>query len=538
MKKIEISDVQKNEIINDYNNGFSIRKLEKKYPYSFTFLQKLINTIDFDKNILNNYPQRDGYYITAICKITGKEFKDYKNQSGALTNHVQSLYNIVLPSKYKRKSIEFKTGRFWYDSYFTFKYLKLKKEKKCKYCDWVTNDINNLSGAYEKHLKMIHDKCVTDYLNEFPDEKTFFKKEIYRELIKCEVCGESYKYITNTHLKKHGLTQLEYKLKYGSLPISEDTKEKLKINYKLYLKKSPKIKTSTFEDFIINAISVNFKQSDRNVLNGKEIDLLYNNIGFEINGNIFHTEIFGKKIKHYHLNKTLSAKEKGVTLYHIFDDEIIDKPEIIINKLKHILNINTGFETIHARKCQIIDSITTIEKSIFLNDNHIQGNDKSNYSVVAKHNNEIVAIMTFNNKRYMNKNKDHNDNTYELSRFCLKKNVICTGIASRLLKYFIKKHNPQKIITFADIRWTPNSNDNLYTKLGFTLTKTLKPDYWYYNPKVHRVKRFHKFGFGKNNLKKRFPLNYNKNKSEWEIMQEVGYDRIWDCGKFKYELML
>lgn len=76
----------------------------------------------------------------------------------------------------------------------------------------------------------------------------------------------------------------------------------------------------------------------------------------------------------------------------------------------------------------------------------------------------------------------------------------------------------------------------LYTKLGFKLTKTLKPDYWYYNCKYGRDKRFHKFGFGKSNLKKKFPKIYDDNKTEWEMIQELGFDRIWDCGKFKYEI--
>ncbi|MFW6225561.1 MAG: hypothetical protein ACOC3V_01215, partial [bacterium] len=228
--------------------------------------------------------------------------------------------------------------------------------------------------------------------------------------------------------------------------------------------------------------------------------------------------------------------DKNVKLYHIFDDKIINNPDIIISKIKHILNIDSDNMKIHARKCIISTDITPQEKSKFLNENHIQGNDKSNHFVIAKYNNDIIAIMTFNNKRYMNKNKNHDSRIFELSRFCVKNKVICTGIASKLLKSFIISHNPNKIISFADRRWTPDMNNNLYIKLGFVLTQTLKPDYWYYNPNIHRNKRFHKFGFGKTNLKKRFPEIYNDNKTEWEMMQELGYDRIWDCGKFKYEL--
>ena len=71
--------------------------------------------------------------------------------------------------------------------------------------------------------------------------------------------------------------------------------------------------------------------------------------------------------------------------------------------------------------------------------------------------------------------------------------------------------------------------------MGFNLVAITKPNYYYYNSKVSKYKRFHKFGFGKNNLKKRFPdLDYTK--TEKELTSELGYDKIWDCGLFKYEL--
>ncbi|MFW6225721.1 MAG: MucR family transcriptional regulator, partial [bacterium] len=317
MKKINISNNIKTSIINDYQNGLSIRKLVDKYQYSFTVIHKLINSYKFNSSIQINYPTKDGFKLIARCKITQKIFNDYNNSSGVLTNHIKSIYDVKLPTKYKRKSIEYQTGKFWYDKYFTFEYKQITPRKKCLYCDWETNDVNNLSGAYEKHLKQTHNKSLVDYLNDFPNEKKYFKKEIYDDLVKCEICGKSFKYLTNTHLNKHNITQLEYKIKYGSLLVSNETKNKLKTNYNLYLKKSPNLKTSKIENVIIDNIPVNFIQSDRNILNGKEIDLLYNNIGFEINGVIYHTEIFGKKDRNYHINKTLLANDKNVKLYHI-----------------------------------------------------------------------------------------------------------------------------------------------------------------------------------------------------------------------------
>src|SRR5574343_1260693 len=134
--------------------------------------------------------------------------------------------------------------------------------------------------------------------------------------------------------------------------------------------------------------------------------------------------------------------------------------------------------------------------------------------------------MYFDNKRVMSKSSDHNESVYELTRFCVKLDKRFTGIANRLLKYFITNYKPSKIISFADIRWTPNSNENLYTKLGFKITKTLSPDYSYFKSSESRYGRLHKFGFGKTNLKRKFPEIYDDSKTEWEMMQELGYDRI------------
>ncbi len=99
----------------------------------------------------------------------------------------------------------------------------------------------------------------------------------------------------------------------------------------------------------------------------------------------------------------------------------------------------------------------------------------------------------------------------------------------------VPNYNPDKIISFADLRWTIDVNKNLYIKIGFKFDKIIPPDYQYIQYKgLHKNKRLHKFGFGKQSLKNKFPELYSDNKTEWEIMQEAGYDRIWDCGKIKY----
>lgn len=101
-----------------------------------------------------------------------------------------------------------------------------------------------------------------------------------------------------------------------------------------------------------------------------------------------------------------------------------------------------------------------------------------------------------------------------------------------MFKHFTSKYKPDTVFTFADRRWTVDKDNNLYTKIGFKLECETRPNYSYYYMKDNKAERFHKFGFRKQILAKKygFPLTM----TETEMVKELGYDRIWDCGLFKY----
>jgi predicted transcriptional regulator len=51
----------------------------------------------------------------------------------------------------------------------------------------------------------------------------------------CQICGEKFKTLSNTHLKKHNITPEEYKLKYGIKSLMSNSgynKNKLKPSIK------------------------------------------------------------------------------------------------------------------------------------------------------------------------------------------------------------------------------------------------------------------------------------------------------------------
>jgi hypothetical protein len=488
--------------------------------------------------------RKDNTSFIAVCKNTGKQFNDYNNTSGALSHHIKKIYpDLKIPTSYKRRMIFKSTGRYWHEEFFNIVDIINSPTRKCKYCSWETVDINNKTGAYVNHLKEIHNKNINDYIVEFPDEIIYhntFKKTQDRlismkddnDYLICQICGEKLKSISNNHLQKHNITPNDYKLKYGIKSLMSNTLTK--INGKRLsqyneegMTFNPSSKDEKEIKDILTSSGLIIKEHDRSILNGKEIDIVIPDlgIGIEYHGNKFHTEDYGGKYPNYHLDKLTIANKKGFGLIQIFEDEWILHKDLIINKLKHIIGISEG-QRIGARKC-IVKEILTHEKNEFLKTYHIQGSDTSTIKVGSYYDNILVAVMTFRNISPIE---------FELTRFATNYNFIIPGLASKMINYFIKKYSPKRIISFADRRWTIKKDDNLYTKLKFKLIDVTKPDYRYYNTKISRYTRFHKFGFRKKNLSKKYDLDMNL--TEREMTKLLGYDRIWDCGLFKYELIV
>lgn len=248
---------------------------------------------------------------------------------------------------------------------------------------------------------------------------------------------------------------------------------------------------------------------------GIEIDIYLPDlkIGFEFNGVYWHSE--SKRGKYYHIDKTNYFKSKGIRIIHIWEDDWNNRKEIIKSQIINLLNLNTN--KIFARKCIVKEILDSKISSDFLNENHIQGKVASSIKIGLYHLGELVSIMTFDKFEGRNKMKL---NEYNLSRFCNKINTNVVGGASKLLKFFIRKYNPERVISYADKDW---SLGNLYYQLGFYKLYESKPDYKY----IIDNKRINKSKFRKSKLK--------TNLSEKSHMIQRGIDKIYDCGKIKFE---
>jgi hypothetical protein len=256
----------------------------------------------------------------------------------------------------------------------------------------------------------------------------------------------------------------------------------------------------------------------RTYRDGLEIDIYLPElgIGFEFNGLYWHSDEF--KDKEYHLKKTQFFKEKEISIFHIWEDDWDNRKEIvksmILNKIK-----KTPYK-IFARKCKVkeLDDVEIIRN--FLEENHIQGFVGSVKKIGLFHNDKLVSLMIFDN---FEGRKKMIENEWNLSRFCNIINYNVIGGFSKLLKYFIEKNNPKRIITYADKTY---SFGNVYLKNGFSITKEIDCDYKY----LIDNKRKNKSKFRKNNLE--------TNLTESNQMRENGIYKIWDAGKIKFEIKL
>ena len=275
-------------------------------------------------------------------------------------------------------------------------------------------------------------------------------------------------------------------------------------------------------DFIKDNYNGEVIQSDRNILDRKEIDIYLPELGlaFEYNGVYWHNELY--KDKNYHLDKTEQCSEKGIHLIHIYEDDWNNKKDIIKSRIKNLLGSSNR---IYGRNCDIREVVDTKVVGDFLIDNHIQGKIGSKIKLGLYHNNELVSLMCFGGLRKPLGSK-LKEGSYELLRFCNKLDTTVTGGAKKLFKYFIENFKPVDILSYADRSWSKDGN-NLYENLGFEFINKTVPNYYYV---INDIKK-NRFNYRKDLLVKE---GFDSNKSEHQIMLERGCFRIFDSGSLKY----
>lgn len=258
---------------------------------------------------------------------------------------------------------------------------------------------------------------------------------------------------------------------------------------------------------------------NRKIISPLELDIYLPKfkIAIEYNGYYWHSENAGKDSQ-YHENKWKMCQEKGITLYQIWEDDWLNKPDVVKSFLAHKLG-KSNQEKIHARKCSVA-LLDYKQATQFLNEYHIQGAASGEVYLGLKYEEELVAVMVFSSML---------DGSCYLQRYATK--GIVRGGFSRLLKNFLKISEAKKIITFAahDV-----SDGSLYQTSGFSLEKVLPADYSY----LVNSGRVHKFNYRKKRFKNDKKLLFDPSMTERELAILNNINRCWDSGKDKYVLIV
>ena len=306
----------------------------------------------------------------------------------------------------------------------------------------------------------------------------------------------------------------EFKISYDLF------RSRIKYNNNSCLICYPKSEMSSIKEIelsrFIKNLCDNTVLNSRNILNGKEIDIYLPDyrLGVEFNGLYWHSNKF--KEKKYHYDKSNDCKKLGIHLIHVWEDDWSNKQEIVKSIIKNKLSLIKN--KIFARKCEIVEVSNSISNE-FLDNNHIQGGTNASKCIALKYNNEIVSIMTFGNRRINSKSE------MELIRFCNKIDTVVVGSSSKLFNYFICNNAFEKIISYSD---QSIFDGRMYSNLGFENKGETQLNYYW----TDLYKRYHRFNFNK---KKLIKLGYDENKTEDEIMHEIGYYKIWSCGQIRWE---
>jgi very-short-patch-repair endonuclease len=444
------------------------------------------------------------------------------------------------------------------------------KKVKCKICGF-----NTTTNGLATHLKYKHGVMTDEYVvkyEEFRPKYIEYKNRAAAEDFECKICKG--KYASERHLTyhvriDHGILKKEYiinNILNGEIPkckcgCGESVKilEKGKKHYNEYLSGHNTIlsHTGTFRtqeskmrmrksainrmqnkvgvfyksatskaelellEYIKNLYDGEIEHKNVTLLSGLELDIYLPELklAIELNGERFHSDLFKKK--NYHINKTKECNQMGVDLIHIWLADWYSKSDIIKSQINNFLKKTKN--KIYARNCEI-KSISMTECNQFLKKYHLQGACVSKIRYGLFYNNNLVQIISFGKLRNVT-GRMNIQNGYELLRLCTILNTVVIGGASKLYKFFIKNHKPSYILSFANRDW---SNGNVYNVLNMTFKNYTSPGYFYSKGKQN----YHRYKFQKHKLVK---LGYDKTKTEYEIMTDIGYYRVWNTGNIIYE---
>lgn len=236
----------------------------------------------------------------------------------------------------------------------------------------------------------------------------------------------------------------------------------------------------------IESLGFEVENNKFSILKTKELDIYVpeKKLAIEYDGLYWHSNRFIIDPK-THLYKTLECKEKGIQLLHIYEDEWMEKTEIVKGIIKSKLDV---FEKIINTSECTLKEVSENEYKEFLKENYIYGYRQAAIKLGLYKENELVFCVGIENEEIV---------------------VICSKLDVKIvdgLKPIIEKYEFKKLYMYIDLRF-----ENDFKQLGFKRVSQLAPDYFFIVNKERLT----------------------RNEFQERQLNESEYDKIFDCGKIK-----
>lgn len=207
---------------------------------------------------------------------------------------------------------------------------------------------------------------------------------------------------------------------------------------------------------------------NRKMISG-EIDIYLPSlkVGFEYDGLLWHSD-FSKIRKPFHLlHKLEECEKKGITLYNIFENEYLEKKNVVENFiLRRVGKLKT--KDVDLTKCAVkeIDKDTA---SDFIMNNNLTSYSKSCLSIGVEYDGELVYTATFLSRK----------NNWSTNNLTVRLNYNDDGLFTLMINYFKENYNYDKITVKTDRRWHNEYTDGEILLNGFKQSKKEGPKCYY-----------------------------------------------------------
>ncbi len=284
----------------------------------------------------------------------------------------------------------------------------------------------------------------------------------------------------------------------------------------------PKCKTSKgqneIEEFIRSIGVADLTINTRKIISPMEIDVYSPSlkIGIEFCGLYWHSEENGKTAN-YHRDKQKACDNIGVKLVTIFEDEWKNSRTKVENELRRVFSTNNNNKSVV--KIDVNDIEWKVAKE-FLDTYHILSAGRPGEHKVGAFSSDgkIIGATVFNT--------NSSSGIMEMTRsYVLGGNLF---IMKRMFDYAISTYGFSKVSAYADPRWHV-APDREY--LGFEVVGESAPTLFWTDNKERFTRRF-------KSKKELVESGADTKLSKAQILNNMGYSRIWDCGKIKMEWSL